>query len=406
MVNILIISQYFAPEPAQIPSDVAIGLRDRGHNVQVLTGFPNYPDGVLFQGTRQRWRKRDVVEGIDVLRVPLFPDHSHRAWARILNYLSFALSSATARSVSRQADVIYVYATQMTPALGPWLRRKAGGAPYVLHLQDLWPDSIIGSSLSGGKRVSKVIEKVLNTWLKKVYGKSSAVIAITASMQKILTARGVSTERVHLVYNWSSRTPIEQTETDLGNSTTEIIYAGNLGEMQDLETAILAAAEVSDSNVNLTLVGDGLMKRHLVKMVNELKINNVKFESSVARDRMTAKYAKAHFGLVSLKNHEVFHATVPSKFQAILGHGLPVITSVQGDVRSLTETYGLGFTADSESVKDLSRVFREAAESSPEQRAHMATQAQQIAQKMFSQESALDSIETILLSAANEGKAK
>jgi glycosyltransferase involved in cell wall biosynthesis len=406
MVNILIVSQYYHPEPVQLPPDIASGLRARGHHVQVLTGFPNYPNGIVFPGVRQRWRLREVVDGIDILRVPLFADHSHRAWARALNYLTFALSSATAWSASRQSDVIYIYATQMTPALGPWLWRIAGGAPYVLHVQDLWPDTLIESSLARGRRTSGVLEKGVASWLNKVYQLASAVIVIAPSMKRILANRGVPQERVHLVYNWAHAVMAENKKVDSNHFTTEVIYAGNLGEMQDLETAVLAAAEVSDCNFNLTLIGDGLMKPHLMKLARQLGITNVKFEESIPQNRMAYVYAKAHFGLVSLKNRKVFSATVPSKFQAILAHGLPVITSVQGDVRSITEKYGLGFTADSESVEDLARAFRQAAASSPEERGQMAAQAKLTARQLFSFDSALDSIETILLSAANEGRAK
>ena len=133
-MNILIVSQYYPPEGVTIPAEIAQGLADKGHKVRVLTGFPNYPSGNIFPGYKQKWRSKGTDGQVEILRVPLVTDHSASALRRMTNYLSFAFTSSTAKKYANDADVIYVYATQMTPALGPWLWKKLGGAPYVLHV--------------------------------------------------------------------------------------------------------------------------------------------------------------------------------------------------------------------------------------------------------------------------------
>ena len=148
-MKVLVVSQYFPPERATIVPAIAQGLADKGHEIRVLTGYPNYPEGKIFPGYRQKWRSKEQHGDVEVLRVPLWPDHSTIPVRRILNYASFALTSSTARGFAKDVDVIYVYATQMTPALGPWLWKRFRGAPYVLHVQDLWPDSILESTKIG-----------------------------------------------------------------------------------------------------------------------------------------------------------------------------------------------------------------------------------------------------------------
>lgn len=364
-MKVLIVSQYFTPEIAHIPSQLARGLAARGHSVRVLTGFPNYPEGRIYPGYRQRWRQRERIGEVDVLRVPLFMDHSSSALRRMLSYTSFAASSATAGGFARGADVVYVYATQMTPALGPWLRRLVGGAPYVLHVQDLWPDSITGSSLVGSRLGEVVINRLLNPWLTSVYRHSSAVIAIAPTMIETLKARGVEPDRAHLVYNWSpveSEPPGESgTPSVQDRSATTVLYAGNIGDMQDLETAVRAAHASRDAGVRLLLVGDGTAGPHLRGLVQSLNATNVEFKDWVPPSEVLPLYRQSDYALVSLKDMPAFRGTIPSKFQMALSAGVPVVTTVQGDVRDIVEQNRVGFTADAESVDSLTAAFRLAA---------------------------------------------
>lgn len=209
-MKILFITQYFPPEKATITSTIAQAMVDRGHEARVLTGFPNYPDGKIFEGYSQRWRQREKFGDLDVLRVPLYADHSLNPVARTANYASFGLSAATARAFAKDVDVIYLYASQMTPALGPWLWRMFGGAPYVLHVQDLWPDSITGSSLVGSSRAGKTIDAVLNPWLKSTYQRAAGVVGIAPTMAETLISRGAPADKTSVIYNWADENePVE-----------------------------------------------------------------------------------------------------------------------------------------------------------------------------------------------------
>jgi len=404
-VKILVVSQYFPPENTPIPSAVAHGLNAAGHQVRVLTGFPNYPTGRLISGYRQAWRTHEQVHGVDVLRVPLWVDHSQSATRRALNYGSFALSAATASGFARGADVIYVYATQMTPALGPWLWRIAGGAPYVLHVQDLWPDSITGSSLVGDGRATKIVETLLAPWLSAVYRRSAAVIGIAPSMVEMLAERGVARSKLHLVYNWADESqavrPADPALRSAPQKGTTILYAGNVGDMQALEVAVEAAHNARDARVRLQIVGDGTALGRVKALVHTLEAGNVEFRERVPQTEMARYYEEADYALVSLKDLPAFRGTIPSKVQSSLAHGLPLITTVQGDVRRIVEDAGVGHTADSDSVSSLEQAFRKAASDSAETRRLMGQRARSTYTERFSRSAAIAAIEGVLMQSAH-----
>lgn len=404
-MKILIVSQYYPPEGASIPSTLARGLAQRGHDVRVLTGFPNYPEGKIFDGYQQKWRHRETDGSIDVLRVPLYADHSMNALARTANYASFAASSATARTFAREADVIYVYATQMTPALGPWLWRMLGDAPYVLHVQDLWPDSIVGSSIVSGSTSSKIIEAVLSPWLRSAYRKAGAVVGIAPTMVETLIERGSPAERTKLVYNWSDETGSETIPVHTPQEgQTRFIFAGNVGDMQDLETVVRAAKLVEGQSISITVVGDGVALDRIKTLAEELGATNVEFRGRVPQEEMPALYAQAEYALVTLKDLPVFRGTIPSKFQGALAQGLPVVTTVQGDLSALVEDLGVGFSAGAEDPASLAETLIRASKLNAEQYDQLREHTLLVYLEKFSLAAGIEAVEDVLEDAAGVGQ--
>lgn len=404
-MKILIVTQYYPPEGASIPSTLARGLAQRGHDVRVLTGFPNYPEGKIFDGYQQKWRHRETDGQIDVLRVPLYADHSMKALPRIANYASFAASSATARNFAREADVIYVYATQMTPALGPWLWRMLGDTPYVLHVQDLWPDSIVGSSIVSGSASSKIIETVLTPWLRSAYRRAEAVVGIAPTMVETLVERGSPAERTKLVYNWSEESGSETIPVHTPQEgQTRFIFAGNVGDMQDLETVVRAAKLVEDRSISVTVVGDGVALGKVKALAEELDATNVEFRGRVPQEEMPALYARAEYALVTLKDLPVFRGTIPSKFQGALAQGLPVVTTVQGDLSSLVTDLGVGFSATAEDPASLAETLIAASNLSAEQYDELREHTLLTYLEKFSLAAGIEAIEDVLQEAAGVGQ--
>lgn len=402
-MRILVISQYYPPESAMIPATITRSLAARGHQVKVLTGYPNYPEGRLHEGYRQRWRSRETDGDIDLLRVPLWVDHSQSLVRRALNYGSFGLSASTAFGFARDADVIYVYATQMTPALAPWFWRIIGGAPYVLHIQDLWPDSITGSSFIRKARSRRLVDSVLTPWIGSLYRHAAGVIGIAPTMVSTLTQRGVHPSKAHLVYNWADETPLCPPPAAVGlgrPQETHVLYGGNVGDMQDLENAVLAAHRAEDAGVRLTIVGDGVALPSVMAAAESLGATNVSFAGRVSRERMGNLLARADYALVTLKNLDVFRGTIPSKLQHALSHGTPVISTVQGDVRAFVEGHSVGFTAEAEDAQSLESAFRRAAALGSQARKGMADRAKRAYVNRFSLNAGVTAIEDILTQAS------
>lgn len=404
-MRVLIVSQYFPPENVYIPADLSRYLYARGHQVRVLTGFPNYPGGRIYTGFSQQWRAFETYDGIKVLRVPLYADHSASFLRRALNYLSFGLSSASAVKWAAGADVVYVYATQMTPALGPWLWRLTARIPFVLHIQDLWPDSIIGSSMVRHGRLARIVERFLTSWLRKVYRSASAVIGIAPSMVRTLEERGVPPDVLELVYNWSSSEGciLPANQTRIGGSDgghIDVLYAGNVGDMQDLETIVWAMHKLNDPQLRLSIVGDGLALGRIKHLVARLGATGVSFRDFVPQSEVGPLYVAADYVLVTLKDLPTFRGTIPSKFQAALYHGIPVITTVQGDLRDLVEREGIGHTSDAECIDSLINALKKALSTENEEWLEMASRARSLYAAKFSSTVGLGRIESTLVTAA------
>ncbi len=407
-MKVAIVSQYYPPEPVRIPSEIAAALTDRGHSVRVVTGFPNYPTGRLAPGFRQRWRHVETDDKVLVRRVPLFVNHSRNPLARALNYTSFALSSRSTRRFVDWADVVYVYATQMTAASAPMAWTRRGGPPVVLHVVDLWPESVTGSSLVQGGALKHAIDRMLVPWLRRMYGRAAAVISIGPGMAGLLVERGAAPDRIETVYNWASEDNVTPRSEPEPHEGLRLMYAGNIGDMQDLETVVRAFARLDDlPGRRLTLVGSGVAESRIRALVRQSGLDDVvEFAGRMERSEMSALYAESDFQLVTLKPLPIFEATIPSKLQASLAHGVPVITNVAGDVTRLVEDWNVGVTCAPGDPEALADAIRRAHAIGHRERVQMGRRARNLYTSTMSKEQAMTAIERTLERAAEGARGK
>lgn len=404
----VVLSQWFPPEKATIPADIAQGLVARGHDVTVLTGFPNYPSGRIYAGWRQQAWLNHRVDGYDVRRVALYPSHDRSSLRRAASYLSFgATSTAFGWSRLRAADVVYVYHPPLTAAMGPWLSRTLSGAPYVLHVQDLWPESVTESGLLHPRSVGSVT-RLLTGVCDAMYRQASGIICIAPTMASMLHDRGVPERHLHVVPNWAQESVFFPAARD--NSVARdfglagcfsVMFAGNLGNLQGLDVAIRAAAEVRDlADFRLVLVGDGVARKSLESLAIELAADNVLFVPSQPHETMNAVSGAADVQLVCLRDLPFFRGTIPSKLGAVMASGLPVICAVAGDASSVVQDAGAGWTCAPEDVHALAQVFRAVRATSAHQLTHRGQSARQYYETHLATELGIDRIEHVLRKAA------
>jgi colanic acid biosynthesis glycosyl transferase WcaI len=345
-MRILFITQWFEPEPAFKGLDFAKALRDAGHEVQVLTGFPNYPAGRLYPGYRIRPVQREKCDGIPVVRVALYPNHDLSAARRILNYLSFALSAATFGLLNvDDVDVTYVYSSPATAAIPALVLRALRGTPFVIDILDLWPDSVAAT----GMLTNRIALKVLAGACHLVYRASSRISVVSEGFKRRLEESGISTERTTVIYNWAveeeeiwAGKPWEPEGWPGGQGLFRVLFAGNMGRAQGLGAVIHAARILRHRlpEVRFVFMGDGVEAQALKESASGLE--NVVFLKREPRDRAARCLLKADALLVHLEDAPLFEITIPSKIQTYLAAGRPIIVGVRGDAAELVLQAGAG----------------------------------------------------------------
>ncbi|MEU4552298.1 glycosyltransferase family 4 protein [Micromonospora violae] len=368
--RVAFVTQWFAPEPNKTPVWIAQSLTEQDLRVEVLTGVPNYPTGVVHDGY-SRWRRsREIHQGIPVRRVPLYPSHDQSAVRRITNYASYAASAATmGASVLRSADVAVIYSTPATAAAAGMYARLRWGLPYVLMVMDVWPDSVFATGFltAGAKR--RIAEPVLTWYTEQTYHWASHVTATSPGMRDALVSRGVPEDKVSVVYTWTDEKvmrpsePDQQLRASLGLSSEFVLmYGGNHGAAQNLDVAVRAMDELRDLPIHLVLIGDGIEKARLRSLASELGLRSVHFLDPVQPEQMPAVMAAADMQLVALADEELFRFTLPSKVQSILACAQPILTCAPGDAARVAHEAGAGFSSPPGDPHQLAKTLRQAAE--------------------------------------------
>jgi glycosyltransferase involved in cell wall biosynthesis len=337
-----------------------------GHHVEVLTGFPNYPIGKTYPGYKVKLLQREVIEGIPIIRVPLYPSHDTNGFRRILNYMSYAFSAALIGPwVTRKFDVAYAYQPPATIGLPAMVFRFLRGLPFVYDIQDLWPDTLAAT----GMFKNKFGLWMVNKWCQIVYTAASRIVVLSPGFKKLLVKRGVPENKIEVVYNWADDTAIKPVTPNpaLGNklglsNRFNIMFAGNMGKAQALDAVLRAADLVKNDypNIQFVFVGDGLETDNLKKLSENLKLTNILFLARRPLSEIGEIMALADVLLVHLKDNPLFAITIPSKIQSYLAIGRPILAGIRGDAATLVSNSGAGLVCtpeDSQSIADKIRQF-------------------------------------------------
>ena len=357
-MRILFLKQLFHPEPTARSLDFAIELSKHGHDVQVLTGFPSYPKGEIYEGYQQNLFFREVIQGIDVIRVPIYPDQSGRAIHRILNYMSFAVT-AILLGLPRvtKPDVVFAYHGALPVGLPAILYKWIRGVPFVYDINDIWPDTLVAT----GMLKNKLLLNTVNRWCKFTYKMAAHITVLSGGFRDTLIRRGVGPNKVTFINQWSRNEEIDPSSIDSSinrhfkKEEFNILYAGNLGKAQSLRSVIRAFKELQDDYPQLffTLLGDGVERKELILFVKDSKIKNVRFIDRVDSDEVAKYLHSADVLLVHLKDDPLFRITIPSKIIGCHQAGKPILLGIKGDAEGVIKASKAGFIFEPDNITDL-----------------------------------------------------
>ncbi|EJM82750.1 MULTISPECIES: glycosyltransferase family 4 protein [unclassified Pseudomonas] len=358
-MKILVLSQYFWPE-SFIINDIVRTLDEQGHEVVVATGKPNYPDGKIFDGYSARGTQYERYLGkIDVLRVPLWPRGEGGAKNLILNYLSFVLAGLLFLPWmlrKREFDAILVFAPspvlQAIPAIPlKWLKK----AKLALWVQDLWPESLKATGFIHNPHALRAVG-----WLVKGIYRCCDILLVQSRAFFEPVSRYADREKiVYYPNSMDANSPVDLVPvpaelSELLDQYFCVVFAGNLGTAQALDTLVEAAGHLRDDpQIRLVLVGSGSRLAWLKSQQQALGLNNLILAGRFAPQAMPQIFEKSSALLVSLNDNEAFAQTVPSKIQAYLAAGRPILASINGEGARVVLEAGAGLASAAEQALPL-----------------------------------------------------
>ncbi|MDD2703136.1 MAG: glycosyltransferase family 4 protein [Candidatus Omnitrophica bacterium] len=347
-MRILLLSQWFQPELSFKGLPFARELTRLGHDVQVLTGFPNYPGGKIYKGYKIRLFQKEILEGIPVFRVPLYPSHDNNSLRRIANYASFAFSAASLGVFGiKRPDVIHAYHPPATIGLPALFLRMAYHSPFVYDIQDLWPDTLAATGMVNNKMVLRLVGK----WCNFIYSQAAKIVVLSPGFKEELIKRGVPEHKIEVIYNWCEEDYLKA--CDLNEDLTQnlgmagrfnIVFAGTMGKAQALSAVLDTAGLLKDKfpEIQFIFVGGGVDVGKLKKKKIEQNLTNVCFLPWRPMSEIGHVLNSAHVLLVHLKDDPLFKITIPGKTQAYMAAGRPILMAVKGNAAELIEKAGAG----------------------------------------------------------------
>ncbi len=376
-----------------------------GHEVTVLTGFPNHPTGVVppeWQSRFWRLRNEEDIDGVRVVRTWLWPLPNRKAHERMRNYASFCVSAAISGLDLKRPDVVIGSSPQLLVALAAWWLARWKRAPFVFEVRDLWPESL---TAVGAANEGSALHRTLAAIAGFLYRRSDRVVVVTPAFKDHLIRHwGVSAEKISIVENGVEidlfRPVAESAEIRkslaVGNRFL-ICYIGTMGMAHGLETLLAAAEELRKSlpKAMFLLIGEGAEKGRIAKLARERELENVRFVDQQSREKIPAYISAADICLVMLRKSELFKTVIPTKLLEYMACERPVIVAVDGEARRIVEEAKAGIYVEPENSEALVQSLRELA-NAVEERQSMGVNGRKYIAAHFSRERTARDYVTIL----------
>ena len=398
-MRILILSIYHDPEPIPKTGELARELIRRGHEVTVVTSFPHYPSGNLYPGYRLRPWSWETRRGVRVLRTFIYPYHGRRALLRMANYGSWMVSSIAAAWLTPPCDILYVWHPPLTVGVSAWAIARLKRVPFVYDVQDLWPEGALASGLLRPGRLVDALHRLAD-W---VYARANRLLVVSEAAAASLRARGVPADRLTVVKHWIDESGFtagaanRDVRAELGLQTRFVVmFAGNLGLVQGLDTLIEAAGRLRDSNVTIVFVGDGADRSRLETEAARQGLTNVMFAGRHPAESMPAFFAAADAMVVHLRPSEIADHAIPAKTLAYMAAGKPIVCAMSGAAADLVSRAGAGPTVGPGDPRALADAILELAAKEPSERQALGESGRRYLAEHFGRERVIGEYEAIL----------
>ncbi len=334
-MRILVICQYYYPEPFRI-TDLCEELVRTGNEVTVVTGTPNYPMGEVYYGYENGKKAYEIINGVNVHRCKIAPRKTG-VLNRIKNYLSYPIASkAYVKTLDDKFDVVFVY--QLSPVMmaeaGLWYKKKYG-KKLVLYCLDLWPESLCVSGIKRGSLIYKIFKPIS----KRIYQSVDKLLITSRTFEDYLTKQfKITREKISYLPQYAEKIFLDSSgkrQTDIFH----ILFAGNIGKAQSIETIIEAAKLLKDEKIVFDIVGDGIEFENMKKQLSDLK--NVVFYGRKSPEEMLDFFNSADATLVTLTSDPIISSTLPGKVQTYMAAGKPIVCAADGEtMRILKDVQG------------------------------------------------------------------
>ncbi|PYX70652.1 MAG: glycosyltransferase WbuB [Acidobacteria bacterium] len=361
--------------PAARAGELALHWAQTGHEVTVLTGFPNHPTGVVPPEYRRRFRRlstREDISGVKLVRTWLLPLPNRRTHERMLNYGSFCISSAVTGLFVSDPDIVIATSPQLLVGLSGWWLARWKRVPFVFEVRDLWPESLAAVGMGDS---NSLLHRSLARIAGFLYENSDHVVVVTRAFEEYLTEHWqVPPEKISVVEN-GVETDIFSPNSSHGDLRRKlsaegkflVCYIGTMGMAHALDTLVEAAAKLQTAapSVVLLLVGEGAEKERIIGSARSRGLKNMIFVDQQPREKIPAYICASDACLVLLKNTEIFKTVIPTKMLEFMSCARPVILGVDGQAREIVNEADSGIVIEPENSADLAKaISRLAANSS------------------------------------------
>jgi colanic acid biosynthesis glycosyl transferase WcaI len=374
-MKILYVSQYFPPEmgaPAARAAELSRHWAAAGHDVTVLTGFPNHPTGVVPPEYRDKLRRlvmHEQVNGVNVVRTFLLPFPNRKARERMLNYSSFCLSAAGTGIFVSRPDVVIATSPQLLVGLSGWWLSRWKRVPFVFEVRDLWPESLAAVGMGSE---NSVLHRTLSKIAGFLYRRSDRIVVVTPAFEDYLVEHWrVPRPKIAVIENgvetelFAPEPFTTESEKRLrrefdGEGKFIASYIGTIGMAHGLETVLGAAAQLRNTNPEIVflMVGEGADKDRITSLGRARSLNNLRFVDQQPREKIPAYIGVSDVCLVLLKKNDLFKTVIPTKMLEFMSCARPVILGVDGQARTILEEAQAGLVIEPENSDALVNAIR------------------------------------------------